>query len=511
MKAASVEQMKEIDRISINEFGIAGIVLMENAGSAVAEQALMLGGEKYTVVCGKGNNGGDGSVVARHLHNKGKDVNLMLIGNAGELKGDALVNYNILQKLGVRIENKLDKEILEGSDVIVDALLGIGVEGAPRGDIKDAVTAVNNAGKTVVSVDVPSGLNADTGAVEGACVKADVTVTFGVNKIGLVCYPGAEYAGRVVVSDISFAPGAIERQNINVNITEKVVIPKRAQNSHKGSFGSVFALCGSTGFTGAAFLASVSALKTGCGLVTLGIPYSLYNIMAQKHTEVMTLPLADNEGKLSADCIPVLDNAVKNCDAIVCGCGLGRSDDITEIITHILKTSKIPVVLDADGINALAGHKDILKEKTCDVVITPHLGEMSRIICQSVEYIQNNAVEVAKTFSVEYNVVTVLKGANTIVALPDGDVHINTNGNSGMATAGSGDVLAGIICSLIAQGQPPYDAAVSGVFLHGSAGDLASQEFGKHGMLASDILNNIPYAIRKEDSYHGGKPIQNVV
>ncbi|MDR0405838.1 MAG: NAD(P)H-hydrate dehydratase, partial [Clostridiales bacterium] len=389
----------------------------------------------------------------------------------------------------------LDAEALRGADVIIDALLGIGAAGAPRGAVREAITAINGAGKPVVSVDLPSGADCDTGAVAGVCVQAAVTVTFGLHKIGLVCYPAARYAGRVVVRGVSFAPGAVARQNIKARVIRGAELPVRESDSHKGSFGKVFAVCGSVGMTGAAYLSAQAALRTGCGLVTLGIPQSLNGIMARKLTEVMTFPLAERGGGLSADCIPAVTQAAQGADAIVCGCGLGRGGDVPAVVEAVLNTAQSPVVLDADGINALSAHTDMLKGNVCGVVITPHPGEMARLTGSSADEVRNNAVGVAKDFAAEYNVVTVLKGARTVVASPDGEIRINVNGNSGMATAGSGDVLAGMICSLIAQGQPPALAAANGVYLHGAAGDLAARRFGERGMLAGDLLEQIPHAL----------------
>ncbi len=511
MKAANVAQMRAIEERTITEYGIPGLVLMENAGGAVAVAAVAAGGDSFTVVCGRGNNGGDGFVAARRLFAMGKSVGVVLVADEEALSGYALVNYDILKKLGVRIDKWSDGGVMLGADVVIDALLGIGAKGAPRGDVGEAVRLINASGKTVVSVDVPSGVNADTGAADGDCVRADVTVTFGLNKIGLVCCPGAEYAGRVSVCDISFAPQAIEAQDISVNIVNKINLPKRSRSTHKGSFGRVFALCGSQGFAGAAALSSQAALRTGCGLVTLGIPFSLSDVMAAKLTEVITLPLAEREGRLSSECIPIIDRTVAQSDAVVCGCGLGKSGDVTEVVSHLVRTSDIPVVLDADGINALVGHKDILRHTAAETVVTPHLGEMARLLGTTVREVQNDVVGVAKAFAAEYNVVTVLKSASTVVALPDGAAYINTAGNSGMATAGSGDVLSGVIASLIAQGLPPAEAAVSGVLIHARAGDFACAKLGEHGMLAGDILSSVPDVMRGEEISDGGKPVQNLV
>ena len=502
MKAASVSQMRAIDNSTINKYGIAGSVLMENAGVCVINEVLEnTSSNSFVVLCGKGNNGGDGSVVARHLYNKGKKVVLVLVANEENLSGDAKTNFNIARKIGVPIEIGLTdnaKMAISSCEVIIDALLGIGTTSNPREKVAQAIEIINNANKIVFAVDVPSGINSDTGEVYNPCVKANFTITFGLYKIGLACYPAREYAGRVKVCDISFAQKAIDDENINVNIIEEAQLPPRTQNTHKGSFGRVFALAGSIGFTGAAYLTVTAAMRTGCGLATLGIPYSLNSILEQKLTEVMTLPLADNDGVLSKDALCGIKRAMIGSDVIICGCGLGNNEDIYEIVAELIKTSQIPIVLDADGINALKGHTDILKGKNCEIVITPHIGEMARITGLSIEQVKSNTLQVAQSFATEYNIVTVLKSAHTIVALPNGEAYINIYGNSGMATAGSGDVLAGIIGSLIAQGVPPIRAATNGVYIHSRAGDIAAQKLGEHSLLATDILDNISNVGRED-------------
>lgn len=502
MKVANVSQMRAIDNATINKYGIAGSVLMENAGVCVTNEVLEnTNSNSFVVLCGKGNNGGDGSVVARHLYNKGKKLVLVLVANEDELSGDAKTNFDIARKIGVPIEIGLtdsSKQAILNCEVVIDALLGIGTASNPRGEIAQAIEIINNANKIVFAVDVPSGINSDTGEVYIPCVKANFTVTFGLYKIGLVCYPAREYAGKVKVCDISFAQKAIDDENIKVNIIEETHLPLRTQNTHKGSFGRVFALAGSIGFTGAAYLTVTAAMRTGCGLATLGIPYSLNSILEQKLTEVMTLPLVDNDGVLSKDSLCGIKRAIGSSDAIICGCGLGNNEDIYEIVAELVKTSKIPIVLDADGINVLMGHTDILKGKNCEIVITPHIGEMARITGLSIDYVKSNALLVAQTFANEYNIVTVLKSAHTIVALPNGEAYINIYGNSGMATAGSGDVLAGIIGSLIAQGVLPSKAATNGVYIHSRAGDIAAQKLGEHSLLATDILESISNVGRED-------------
>lgn len=489
--------MKEIDRSTINDYGVPSAVLMENAGRAVAKYAVSFNKSNFCVICGKGNNGGDGVVAARHLHNMGMNVTLMLIGSPKDLSGDALVNFISAKKIGVNIKIGLDENVLSDCDIIIDALLGIGINGAPRGETENAIKAINRSGKFVISADLPSGVNADSGAVLGECVFANVTVTFGLFKPGLVLYPGAEYAGKVILKEISLAKPAIEKQNITTFITDCAILPKRTENSHKGTFGKVFAVCGSKSYTGAAYLSSLAALKSGCGMVTLGVPDCISNIMAHKLTEVIILSFISEKGLLNAECVEALEAEAKKSNAIICGCGLGRSAELEKVVAHIIKTADAPLVLDADGINAISGSKELLKEKRCEMIVTPHIGEMSRLTGISPLEIQNNTVEVAKNFAREYNVITVLKCANSIVALPNGEIHINIKGNSGMATAGSGDVLAGIIASFAAQGLSPSQAAISGVYIHALSGDYAAKRLGRHGMLAGDILNSIPFVLKE--------------
>ncbi|MCK9479908.1 MAG: NAD(P)H-hydrate dehydratase [Firmicutes bacterium] len=501
MRIATAAQMKKIDELTINDYGIPGIALMENAGRAVAEHSATHG-KSFCVVCGKGNNGGDGFVAARHLHNSGATVTILLMCDPEELSGNAFINFSAAKKIGIKIKNGFDEADLAGCDVVIDALLGIGAVGAPRGKVKSAIDAINRSGKYVISVDIPSGMNPDSGVVEGGCVRANSTLTFGLFKWGLLLYPAAEYAGEVTLCNISFAEPAIQRQNITAFVTENACLTKRFKNSHKGTYGKVFAICGSINYTGAAYLSSLAALKSGCGVVTLGAADCISDIMACKLNEAIIIPLKSSNGMLSYGCIDALGKELKKADAILCGCGLGRSDDLEKIVSHIIETSQAPLILDADGINAIADNKSILKRKKCKLAITPHIGEMSRLTGISPLEIQNNAVAVAKNFACEYNVITVLKGANSIVALPNGDIHLNTGGNSGMATAGSGDVLAGIIASFAAQGLALSQAAISGVYIHALSGDCAAEQFGQHGMLASDILNSIPFTLKKIGDTH---------
>jgi NAD(P)H-hydrate epimerase len=482
MKLISVAQAREIDRVTIERHRVPAIILMENAGMAVADQ---ISGDNILVLCGKGNNGGDGSVAARHLYARGKNV--VLCYAEIPTTGDAETAYQMARDFGVPIK-EWTPELPQNCEIVVDALLGIGAVGAPSPDLAAIIGSVNDAGKTVYAVDVPSGGNADTGWIEGACIRADYTVTFGFCKIGLACYPLRKYAGAVAVRGISFAPGLVTS---NVQTIQPTPLPPIPPNRHKGVAGKVFVLAGSKGFTGAAYLNSMAAMRAGCGVATLGIPDSLNAVMEQKLTEVMTLPLPDRNGVLTKDATNAVLSASNGYDAIVCGSGLGQSEDVDCIVTALIRRGTVPMVLDADGLTALARHTDILREKQTEIILTPHIGEMARLIGKSVEFVERDTVAVAQTFAAEYHVIVVLKSAHTVVAMPDKAAYIGTAGNGGMATAGSGDVLAGIIGSFRAQGMRAQDSAVQGVRIHGEAGDRAAAEVGERAMIAGDILEQL--------------------
>lgn len=508
MKVANCSQMRNIDQTAIHDMGIPGIVLMENAALKVVEQIKAILGEvsykSILVFCGKGNNGGDGFAIARHLYNMGANVLVVLIADRNEIKGDALTNLKIIEKLDIKVVQVQDESLLEEiaaslylCDMVVDAIFGTGVKGTIDGVEADIIQLINYSGRYVLSVDIPSGINGDDGQVCGICVNADKTVTFALPKVGLLSYPAADYVGELIVADISIPNSIIEAQNININIIEKEyvkdVIPMRKNDSNKGDYGKVFVIAGSTGMSGAAVLASLGALRSGAGLVTAGVPESLNDVMEIKLTEVMSFPLEDEgRGILAHSCIMQIFEKMDKMDVLVYGPGLSTDKNVEEILLDILKKSEIPIIIDADGINVLAKNINVLKECKCPVVVTPHPGEMSRLTGLDIGYIQTHRIEVASDFARQWNVIVVLKGASTIIAWPDGEVYINGTGNAGMATGGTGDVLSGVIASLIGQGLEADEAAVAGVYLHGTAGDLAAKDKGQHGLIATDIIEALP-------------------
>ena len=522
MKVAKPEQMAEIDKIAVEEYGIPGIILMENAALSVVEEIKKtlgsLSGKKVIIYAGKGNNGGDAFAVARHLYNKGALVNVYLMGEEDMVKGDARVNLCILQKMGL-IAMKLKEQYINTNympnmmlfvneaDIIIDGIFGTGLKGEVSGITKDIVKIINESGKTILSIDIPSGVNGGTGEVMGVCVRADKTVTFGLPKIGLLLYPGCEYVGEIIVADIGIPSDIIDNINITSNIIDNVLVsslvPKRCNQTNKGDYGRAFIITGSPGMTGAGCLAAKAALRVGAGLVYLGIPSTLAHIYNIGITEAITISMQDHDvlrdsqiGYLTSSNIQKLNEYIKGKDVIAIGPGLSLTEDIFNIVEWLIVNSRVPLVLDADALNALSRDVSILDKLKVNAVITPHPGEMSRLTGISIDEIQKYRIETAREFACRWKVITVLKGWRTVVALPDGTIFINTNGNPGMATAGTGDVLTGIITGLIAQGLSPEQAAVAGVFIHGTAGDRVANKIGEHGLMAGDIIEEIPYAIK---------------
>ena len=487
MLLADAEKARLIDDNSINKYKIPSALLMENAGMRVADVALSTNAENFCILVGKGNNGGDGSVTARHLFCNGKKVTLILLCDEKELKNDAKLMFETAKSSGVDtivgFGGDAKKCILE-CDVLIDGIFGIGFSGIPDEFYTEVINYVNNLDKYVIAIDVPSGVNASNGNVNGVAVKCKKTVTFSVGRLGLCLYPAKEYAGEVCVETISFAPQAIADADIKIKEIEYTKTD-RVDDCHKGSMGKVLVAAGSRGMTGAAYIASQSALRCGSGVVTLCIPESLNSIMEQKLTEVMTIPVDDIDGTVSAKAFERVVSESEKYDCLVLGCGLGNNENTRSFVNSVVENVKCPLVLDADGLNCI--QKEVLKKASANVVITPHLGEMSRLTGMDINYIKSNLCDVALDFAREYSVAVVLKCATTVVAFPDGEVYINTNGNSGMATAGSGDALAGITGSCIGSGIDFKTAVVNGVYIHSSAGDIAAEKFGKNFMSATDI------------------------
>lgn len=504
IKVCTAQQMREID-ISAEALGsIPSIVLMENAAISCVEEILKQKDVKSVgIFCGKGNNGGDGLCIARHLFNRGVDVRVYLVMGA-DFSGDALINYEIISKMGIKITELYDTDLLEYElktyDVVVDAIFGTGMRGEIGKNIGEIINKINTFSKYILSVDIPSGINADDGSCQDFVVKADKTVTFASYKRGLLLFPGADYCGEIIVKDISIPEYIIENQDIDINIIDKKLIskimPKRRDNSHKGDYGKVLIIGASEGMSGAVCLAAEACLKSGAGLVSVAVPDFLVDVVETKLTEPMTIALDADNGHISKSAATKIKEIINNFDVCVFGPGIGRSDDIVTILYEILKCSKIPVVIDADGLYALSKNIGMLDECNCNIILTPHEMEMARLSGCDVEEICNNRIEISKSFCTENGVTLVLKGHRTIVTSPAGIQYINISGNCGMATAGSGDVLCGITAAFVARTQNETDAAIIGVYVHGASGDIAKDIYGADSMLSGDIVSNIANVLK---------------
>ncbi|HVP35431.1 MAG TPA: NAD(P)H-hydrate dehydratase [Terriglobales bacterium] len=527
MKLVTSDQMRKIDKTTIEREKIPGLELMEKAGlgSAFSGKKLLeenVKGKKVVVFCGKGNNGGDGFVVGRYLSKWGAKIEFYLLGKKEEVKGDALANLKKAVSLKLPIKQVTrEKEIPLGvkADLIVDAIFGTGFKGKVNGLEEKAVQFINSSKTKILSIDTPSGLDVDTGSVAGECVKANLTPTMGLPKVGQFFFPGKSYCGKVEVIDIGVPQKVIDEQKINLNLTTeeevKGILPRRPGDAHKGTCGKVFLISGSTGMTGAATLASLSCLKAGAGMAVLGIPHSLNDIMEVKVTEVMTKPLPDvrKRGALALRGSGEIMQALKWADCVALGPGLGQHFETVELIRRLVTRIELPLVIDADGLNAISKDSSILNQAKAPMILTPHIGELSRLINVPIEEIAKDRIRHASESAKKFNCVVVLKGAPTIIGEPEGQIFVNPTGNAGMATAGSGDVLTGIIVGLLAQilmmkksdfgsvGQDikktMVESALAGVFIHGLCGDLARDEKGEMGMIAGDMMEKVPEALRK--------------
>lgn len=512
MKIVSAEEMRGIDRRASQDFGVASLILMENAGIRVVEVAETFLEStplrRVVIVAGKGNNGGDGLVVARHLLNSGAQVETFLLGNPEEMTPDTLVNYEILRKMEARLFPLQDEEGINrlfistlSADLIIDALYGISFRGRLGEFDSRVVSILNQSQRPIIAVDIPSGVEADTGRVMGEAVRASWTVTLALPKLGLLMEPGSSYAGRVTVADISIPSKLLSERVLKTNLlTEDLVkgfFAPRPRVSYKGTYGHALVIGGSMGMTGAVMLSSASALAVGAGLVTAAVPESLLPIVESGLVEVMTTPLAETRQKaIALEALPAIENLLGTVSVCAIGPGMSRYPEAKAIVRFVLERSGVPVVIDADGLNALGEDMSVLGNRQVPIVLTPHPGEMSRLQGTAVGELQSRRMEAAREAASEWGVTVVLKGSRTIVAEPNGETYLNITGNPGMATAGSGDVLTGVITGLIAQGIRPNAAAGIGVYLHGKAGDLVKESRGERGLIAGDLVRALPEVIK---------------
>lgn len=510
MKLASAAQMRELDRQAIEEIGISSIELMERAAEGVALAALgyLTRPKKAAaaVFCGSGNNGGDGIAAGWMLRERGVDVRVYLVGSREKLTADAREEERRLTESGGTLElfdpeSRGQADWVNRCQVIVDAVFGVGLSRdiLPESPYARAIALMNGAPAPVVAADIASGVAADSGAVLGCAVRADRTITFTLPKIGQFVGDGAVYSGEVTVWDIGIPEELTQKTVCSVQtVGEELAaecLPLRKADGHKGDFGKLLVIGGAVGYTGAPYLTASAAMRTGCGLVFLGVPESIWQVEAVKCTSAMPFPLPENDGVLSDTALQKIEEKLGGCHVLALGPGLGRSQQVTRLVRDLLERTEQPVVLDADGINALAQHMDILDSRRGRVtILTPHDGEFARL---GGDLSRGDRVGAARSFAMQHGCVLVLKGHRTVVAAPEGNVLVNTTGNSGLAKGGSGDVLTGVIASLLAQGATAVQAAVLGVWLHGCAGDTAADWLTEYCVTPEDVIAALPEGIRR--------------
>ena len=505
--------MQTLDRRTITQAHVPSTVLMERAGEGIVrhleEHCGPARGKTITILCGKGNNGGDGLVVARLLHRRGAQIHVVLLTPITDLGRDAATMYRRLVRVTgrtaiIRFQSADQvRHLLASSDILIDALLGTGLSSVVTGTYREAIELINSAGKPVIAVDIPSGLHADTGAILGQAIRATLTITCGLPKLGLYVDAGIDQAGVIRVVDIGIPPtyvDAIESRTLLLTSDSAFQsLPERAPSAHKGIFGHAGIIAGSVGKTGAAALAARAALRIGTGLVTVATPSSVNDVLEAKLLEAMTMPLPETKARtLARSGLDRVVAFIQARTAIAVGPGLSTHPETVELVQSLMKYLDRPSVLDADALNALAGRASLLTECKTPPILTPHPGEMARLeVDATTQSVNADRIGTARRFARERGVFVVLKGARTVIARPDGLVAICPTGNPGMATAGTGDVLTGMIVGLLAQRVPAWEAACAATYFHGSAGDLASQHLGQPGMLAGDLIAQIPYALQR--------------
>ena len=508
MRLLTAEQMRELDRRAIEDCVVPGLVLMENAGRGAAQ----IVNDRYSslrpgsilVVAGKGNNGGDGYVMARHLENMGWNVQTLVLASRCEITGDAVTNLNILEHNHHSLRYALnDDEIaqfidqLSGVALVIDAIFGNGLNSAVRGHYRYAIQRINAMKLPVVAVDIPSGCHGTTGEILAESIVADCSISFAFPKLGQVSYPACQCGGELFVVDIGMPhplrKTVSEQYNFVTSHVAATLLPQRPLGGHKGTFGHVLVVAGSTGKGGAAQMCAAAGLRSGAGLVTLATPDTIQPFIAPAIAEVMTVALPSECGCLTYECFATIRSLWHGKNVVALGPGLGQTDNLKQLVHDIVLHVPCPVVIDADALNALEGDLDCLKKRqTKHVVVTPHPGEMARMTGLSLAEIQNHRVEVAGQFAEKWDVIVVLKGARTVIAAPDGRVWINSSGNSGMGSGGMGDILTGVIAGWLAQGVDLFHAAVLGVYLHGKAADQCVVHYGGAGYVATDLLPQLP-------------------
>ena len=506
MKLAGVEEMRFMDRYCIETLGIDEEILMENAALAsvsLIRNEIGISGKKFVIFCGTGNNGGDGLAVARLLHSGGGQVKVFLLGDQAKFKGAARTNMSILEKLPVEVfpltSAAAAKKDVAHCDLIIDAIFGTGLDRPVSGLASEVIVLINKSKKKVLSLDIPSGVNGDTGEIMSAAVKADYTVTFGLPKIGNMLYPGFELCGALFVTHISFPTSLTQKSDLKVATNDFIALPKRSAQAYKGSVGDVLFIAGAASYYGAPYFAAMSFIKSGGGYARLAAPKSMIGKLAVKGREIVYLPQEETAAKSIA-----LSNkknllaAAAKVDMVVIGPGLSLDEETKQLVRQLCAEIKKPLLIDGDGLTAIAEDTDILQSRKAATLLTPHLGEMARLAKKPAAEINKNKIPVLQETAKKLNSIIVLKGAHSLIGYPDGNVFVNLTGNAGMASAGSGDVLTGCIAAMYGLGLKPHEATRKGVFLHGLAGDLAADKKGMDGITARDIMEYLPLALKKD-------------
>lgn len=490
MYVLNAQQMRNADAMASEKYGIPGIVLMENAARAVYDYIIQKNYNSVVIVCGGGNNGGDGFALARLLSTNGCQARVFCFADKTRIKGDAAANLSILNKMEIKVEDSLEELVnaLKQSQVVVDAIFGTGFRGEIKGSYKEAIEIINNISNDIISIDIPSGICSDTGKEANVHIKADCTITFCCKKPGHLLGAGRQASGQVLIRGISIPQACIYSQNPGIMTNDERypfrLIKERSIESHKGDYGRVYIMSGSHNMSGAAALCAKAALRTGSGLVTCMVPECIMDRVGSIVPEATFLSFDDEK---SNECMheEMLKQIYNTADAVAFGPGMGTGKKTVGMLKGLLANYKGKLVIDADGINILSEHKELLEKLTPDIILTPHPGEMSRLTGLSVKEINTERMDVARSFARDFSCIVVLKGASTVVSNGK-ELYINTSGNPGMATGGSGDVLTGMVASLCGQGYETWDAAVLGCYLHGCAGDAAMEQYG-YGLTAGDL------------------------
>ena len=503
MKVATTEEMRAMDRYAIETLGISDEILMENAGIAAAcalAGEMEIAGRRFAVFCGGGNNGGDGFVVARKIHSGGGIVKVFLLADRNRYKGAARKNLDRLLNLAVDVKPVESVEDVRSyilhSHAIVDAIFGTGLDRDVEGLPREVIELINASGKTVLSLDIPSGVNGDTGNLMGEAIRATATVTFGLPKRGNLLYPGFLCVGKLYVTHISFPPELYDSETIRVEVNDPPPLPGRAPWGHKGDFGDVLFVAGAAGYYGAPAFSALSFLKAGGGYSRLAAPASVVPGLAAQAGEIVFVPQRETaSGSIALRNRAALLELAGKVDLVVLGPGLSLAEETQKLVRELAAKIEKPVLIDGDGLTAVAKNSRFLKKRRYETVLTPHAGEMARITGKSVDAIEKDPVGILRETAAALDSIVVLKGAHTLIGFPDGRVFVNMSGNPGMATAGSGDVLTGAIGAMFGLGLPLQEAVRAGVFIHGLAGDIAAAGKGEDGITARDIMEGLPRAV----------------